>query len=327
MSKLKKFIDNKEESPRGTVKDRNRSRDKVTDLKTAVANYVHDGCSLCLGSAIAREPMAVAREIIRQGKKDLTLIETAKTSSGEILVGMGCLKKIEIAYFWIGVIGQGYNFRRAIEKGVPLKPELEEYSMLSSSLRLLAGSMKVPFLPTKSLIGSDLPKVNPKIKIIDDPYTGEKIALVPAINPEVTFIHVQKCDPLGNAVILGNLWNDSTSARAAICTVLTCEEIISEEEIRRNPNMTAIPHYCVDAVVHLPFGAHPEPVDGYYWMDQPFRKNFVELSKTREGFLQWIDDWVYGCEENDQYLNKLGRDRLDALRDLEQKYRQGMTGP
>ena len=197
--------------------------------------------------------------------------------------------------------------------------------MYSAALRILAGSMGVSFLPCKSMVGSDIPKHNPRIKIIDDPFTGERVALVPAVNPDVAFIHVQRCDPTGNAVIVGNLWNDPTLARAAKKTVVTCEEIIPESEIRRNPNMTAIPNYCVDAVVHLPFGAHPEPVDGYYWMDQPFRSDFGNRTRTHEGFLAWLDEWVYGCANHDDYLARLGAGRLEKLSSMEKGFRKHMS--
>lgn len=299
--------------------------DKITDLASTVATYVQDGCTLSLGGAIARECVAVAREIVRQQKKDLTLIGAAKTSAGEILVGAGCLKRIEIAYFWIGVVGQGYNFRRAVEQGIPLRPEVVDYSMFSASLRFLAGSMGIGFMPTRSTLHSDIIRYNPDIKTMADPYTGQEVAVVPAANPDVAFIHVQRCDPSGNAVIVGNLWNDPTLARAARKTVITCEEIISEKEIRSNPNLTAIPRYCVDAVVPLPLGAHPEPVDGYYWMDQPFRRDFALRSQSREGFLGWLQEWVWGCPDHQAYLEKLGERRAQALGLIEKRFRQGMV--
>ena len=298
---------------------------KTMDLATAVAKYVGDGCSLSLGGAIAREGVAVAREIVRQKKKDLTLMGAAKTSAGEILVGAGCLKRIEIAYFWIGVVGQGYNYRRALEQGIPLRPEVADYSMFSASLRFLAGSMGIGFLPTRSLLSSDILAQNPDLKTIIDPYSGEELAVVPAANPDVAFVHVQRCDPSGNAVIMGNLWNDPTLARAAKRTVITCEEIIDEGEIRKNPNLTAIPRYCVDAVVRLPFGAHPEPVDGYYWMDQPFRRDFTLRSQSREGFLEWLQEWVWDCPDHQAYLDKLGERRIQALGIIEKRFRQGMA--
>ena len=298
--------------------------DKTTDLASAVAKYVHDGGTISLGGAIAREGVAAAREIARQKKKNLTLIGAAKTSAGEILVGAGCLKRIEIAYFWIGVVGQGYNFRRAVEDGIPLRPEVVDYSMFSASLRFLAGSMGIGFMPVRSVLHSDIIRFNPDIKTIKDPYSGQEVAVVPAANPDVAFVHVQRCDPSGNAVIMGNLWNDPTLARAARKTVITCEEIIGEREIRNSPNLTAIPRYCVDAVVPLPFGAHPEPVDGYYCMDQPFRRDFARRSQSHEGFLAWLQEWVLDCPDHNAYLEKLGDRRIQALGLIEKRFRPGM---
>ena len=310
--------------PQANMAQDYKSLDKVTDLTSAVNRYVFDGCTIALGSAIAREPVAVAREIVRQDKRDLTLTCEAKTSSGEILIGAGCLRKIELAYIWISAVGQGYNFRRAMEEGVPLRPALEEYSMYTASLRFLAGSMGIGFMPCKSLLHSDIPQYNPSIKIIEDPYTSEPVALVPASNPDVAFCHVQRCDRMGNAVILGNMWNDATLCRAARKTIITCEELIEETEIRKNPNMTVIPHYCVDAVVQVPYGAHPEPVDGYYSMDQPFRRDFAKRSQTREGFLSWLREWVWDCPDQNAYLEKLGAHRTQILVDIEKKFRKGM---
>jgi glutaconate CoA-transferase subunit A len=201
---------------------------------------------------------------------------------------------------------------------------MEDYSMYASSMRILAGSMGIPFLPIKSVLGSDIPKFNKKLKTMQDPYTDEQVILVPALNPDVTFIHVQYCDPSGNARILGNLANDPSLARAARKTIITCEKIISEEEIRQNPMMTSIPYFCVDAVVEVPYGAHPEPVDGVYAIDEPFIWNFADQSKSREGFCEWMEEWVYHCPQQNDYYEKLGKERLDALNNMEKKFREGM---
>ncbi len=291
-----------------------RSRkDKQTSLAEAVKTYLPNGSSVSFGGLGARDPFAVAFEIIRQGIKDLNLMTTSIMDIGNILIGAGCIKKVEGAYVWIGSVGSGLNYRRALEHGVPLKLEVEEYSNYSASLRFLAGSMNVPFMATKSLLGSDIPTYNDKIKLIDDPYTGQPVALVSAANPDVVFIHVQKADTAGNGQIWGILMNDPTLARAAKKVVLTCEEIVSTREIRKIPNLTAVPSYCVDAVIEVPFCSHPMWTSGYYWCDLPFRRNFMLYNKTQEGFEKWVKEWIIDTETWDGYLDKLGKDRLEKI--------------
>lgn len=290
---------------------------KVTSLEETVREFVPEGGEVCLGGFVGRAAMAVVYEIVRQQKKDLTLILDSEVEPGEILIGAGCVKKVVLAYLWIGIIGGGLNFRRAVEKSIPRPLEVEEYSNFAMALRFMAGAMDAPYMPLRSQIGSDLPKCNPLIKVTEDPYTGETISLVPAVKPEVAFIHVQKADKMGNAQIWGMLGNDVNIARAAKHVVVTCEEIIPTFEIRRIPNMTAIPFYCVDAVVEIPFASHPLGVAGYYWIDTPFRKNFINASRTYEGFKEWANEWIFGCNNFDDYLRKIGPDRLAKLRRLE----------
>jgi glutaconate CoA-transferase subunit A len=293
------------------------SKDKQISLQDAVAKYLPSGSSYAFGGLGGRDPFAIAFEIIRQGIKDLTVITTSSMDISNIMIGAGCIRKVEGAYIWIGSVGSGLNYRRAVEKGIPVKLELEEYSNYASSLRFLAGSMNIPFMATRSMIGSDIPKYNDKIKIIDDPYTGSPVALVPAANPDAAFIHVQKADLTGNGQIWGILMNDLVIARAARKLVVTCEEIVSTREIRKLPNLTAIPSYCVDAVVEVPFCSHPMWTAGYYWCDLPFRRNFMLHNKTQESFEQWIKEWVIDTGSWQGYLDKLGQDRLNKLVQME----------
>ncbi len=293
------------------------SKDKQISLHDAVAKYLPNGSSLAFGGLGGRDPFAIAFEIIRQGIKDLTMITTSTMDITNILIGAGCIRKVEGAYVWIGSVGSGLNYRRAVEKGIPVKLELEEYSNYASSLRFLAGSMNIPFMATRSMLGSDIPKYNDKIKIIDDPYTGSPVALVPAANPDAAFIHVQKADLSGNGQIWGILMNDLVIARAAKKLIITCEEIIATREIRKMPNLTAIPSYCVDAVVEVPFCSHPMWTAGYYWCDLPFRRNFMLYNKMQESFEQWVKEWVVDTGSWQGYLDKLGQDRLNKLVQME----------
>jgi len=293
------------------------SVNKVTTLAEAVQGLVNDHDTVALGGILSREPVACSYELIRQNKKELTLIVDSHDESVELLIGAGLVKKVESAYVWVGVIGSGLNFRRAVEKGLPKHIEVEDYTNLAIGMRFLAGALGVPFLPVMSMSGSDIPKYNDKIISMADPYKGQPVNLVPAAEPDVAFIHVQRADKMGNAQIWGMLANDVNIARAAKKLIITCEEIIPTSEIRKIPNMTQIPHYCVDAVVELPFGAHPLGVAGYYWLDTPFRRDWLKASKTQEGFDAWVEEWVLSWDKFEEYLQKLGSDRLAKLRKLE----------
>lgn len=290
---------------------------KVASLSEVVNEFVTDGGELCLGGFLGRMASAVANEIVRQQKKDLYIISDAENEPVEILIGAGHVRKLLTAYQWIGLIGSGYSFRRAVEKDIPQALEVEEYTNLAVGMMYMGGALNVPYMPIRSMVGSDLPKCNPSIKITEDPFTGKLISLVPSLQPEVAFIHVQRADKMGNAQIWGMLANDVNIARAAKHVIITCEEIIPTSEIRKIPNMTAIPTYCVDAVVEVPFGSHPTSVSGYYWVDTPFRKAFVDANKSYDGFKTWLKEWVLDIGSHDDYLHKLGADRLAKLRRME----------
>lgn len=294
-------------------------QDKRMTIKEAVSQFVTDGCSINIASICAREPANVAHEIIRQRKKNLTYITDTTTDPVELLIAAGCISRIEAAYIWVGVVGQGYNIRRAVEQKIPHHIDIEGYSNYTSGLRMMAGALGLPFMPTKSLLGSDIAKNNPKIKVIDDPYGTGPIALVPAATPDVTFIHVQRADKAGNCQIWGMLGNDDYAAKCSKHVVITCEEIVPTSEIRKIPNMTVIPSYSVSAVVEQPFACHPLSVTGYYWMDNPFRQQIIAASRTREGILAWLDEWVYNVADFEEYLDKVGRDRLAKLQEMEQE--------
>ena len=290
---------------------------KMITVEEAVSRYVNDGCSVAFGGIAGREPMAVSYEIVRQGKRNLTFITATTCDSAEILIAGGCLRRVECAYIWVGVIGSGNNYRRAVEKGIPNYLEIQECSNLAMSMRFMAGALGLPFMPVKSLLGSDIAAYNPEVKIIENPYGIEPIAVVPAARPDVAFIHVQRADILGNSQIWGMLGNDDNLSRAAKSVVITCEEIVPTSELRKIPNMTAIPSYCVSAVVEVPFCSHPLPVSGYYWMDIPFRLEMVTASKSREGIVSWMDGWIFGVKDFSAYKEKVGFDRLAMVQQME----------
>lgn len=297
-----------------------KKADKRMSLSEVVAELVKDKSVLCFSGMGGNQCVAQTYEIIRQGRKDITLIGDSPCEAGDLLAGAGVLKKMEIAFCAYAVAGLGDNFRRAVEKGIPHKIEVEDYSNYTIGLRFLAGALNIPYMPSKSLLGSDLPVYNKNIKIAEDPYTGEPVSLVPAAHPDVAIVHVSRADMRGNGQMFGSTANSENMARAAKHTILTCEEIVSTDEIRRFGNLTIIPEYCVDAVVELPFACHPWNMPFAYAYDIPFHSKQLAQFATREGYEQWIDEWCFGLKDHEAYLEKVGYKRLNDLARVERKF-------
>lgn len=296
-----------------------QNADKRTSLAEAIS-HLQDGNSLSFSGMGGAQCVAQTYEVVRQGKKHLTLIGDSPCECGDMLVGTGQVDKMEIAWCSYAVAGLGYNFRRAIENDIPHKIELEEYSNYTIGLRFLAGALNLPYMPTKSLLGSDLPKYNSNIKIENDPYTGEPVALVPAATPDVAIVHVSRADKRGNGQVFGFSSNAENIARAAKYTILTCEELVTTDEIRRNSNATVIPEYAVDAVVELPYACHPWNYPYAYAYDMPFHTQQLAQFNTREGFEKWMQDWCYGVKDHEGYLEKVGYGRIEKLRSIERRF-------
>lgn len=297
-----------------------KKSNKLMTLKEAVGAYVRDGASITFGGFIGRDCLAAVHEIIRQGIRELVVIDDSKTDVLDLMVGAGCVRRWEGAYAGYGSIGLGNNIRRAVESGIPVPIEVEDWSNAAVSMRFLAGGLNLPFMATRSMLGSDIIKYNSRIKVIEDPYSGTPVALVPAARPDVAVIHAQKADVMGNAQIWGFTGNDENKARAAKHTIITCEEIISTDQVRSQGNMTLIPFYCVDAVVHVPYGCFPQSCYGYYTYDVLFCGEYHDAGKTREGFLKWLDRYVYGCRDHNHYCEQVGWERLDSMTRLERHF-------
>ena len=303
-----------------SAEDTKRSLDKRMSLKEAISRFVFDGCSIAFSGMGGQQVVAPTYEIVRQGQKNLTLMGDSPCEVGDYLLGTGQIKRLEVAWLAFAVAGVSPNFRRASEKGIPHTVEICEYSNYTMGLRFLAGAVGVPFMPTKSLMGSSLEDYNDTIKVIDDPYKGEKVALVPAAIPDVAIIHVNRADKLGNAQFLGFASNADNIARAAKRTIITCEEIVSTDEIRKIPVLTNIPQYVVDAVVEVPYGSHPWNMSYAYAYDMPFHMQMMARIETEEGFKAWMDEWAYGCKDHDEYCEKVGWNRLRKLTQIERKF-------
>lgn len=295
---------------------------KVMTAKEAIEKFINEGTYL--GMTVSAAPAALIWEMVRQRDriKSLDLVITSQIGMSSALIGAGLVRKIEMAYNWGGIEGEDKVFRRAVEKGIPRPLEVEDYSNFGAAMRWLAGSMGLPFMATKSQLGSDIIKHNPKIKVIDDPYTGEPLSLVPASNPDVAVIHASRADEIGNVQCYGIYGNTDTLARAAKTVIVSVEEIVTQDEVRRMPNLTVIPYYYVDAVVHAPFGAHWREAPFFYHHDLAYGLDAYRQFATQEGFEQWMEKHILGTKDWDEYCKIVGYDRLNRLMQSEHKYQK-----
>lgn len=300
--------------------DSKKRTDKVTTLPEAVKEYVYDGASIAFSGMGGQQCVAHTYELIRQGFKDLTLYGDSPCECGDMLIGAGVVKQIEVAWCSYAIAGLAYNYRRCVEEGIPNKIVVKEYSNYTMGLRFLAGAMNVPFMPTKSLLGSDIPKFNQDIIITEDPFKKEKIALVPAAVPDVALIHVSRADKHGNCQNLGFTSNAENIGRAAKKTIVTCEELVDNEEIRQKANLTFLPQYCVDAVIELPYASHPWNFPFAYAYDITFHAKQMEAFRSRDGFEKWLEEWCFNLKDWDEYLSKVGWDRLYKLKQTERTF-------
>ena len=285
---------------------------KQVPLDEAIARFVPDGAAVAMGMALeSLIPFAAGHELIRQQRHDLELIGPISDMLFDQLIGAGCVRRVTAA--WVGNVsaGLGHNYRRAVEHGVPRPLELEEHSNFSVGLGLLAGAMGVPYLPTRTLLGSELSRYNRRIRAAEP-----GLLHVAAIRPDVAILHVQRADVDGRAHSWGNLGLIREAALAAQQVILLAEEIVPAEVILSDPNRILLPPHQVSAVVHAPGGAHPSPIQGYYGRDHAAFSEYHRLSRSREGFLGWLQEWVIDVPDRAAYLEKLGR-RFAALRPAE----------
>lgn len=287
---------------------------KIYSMKEAVSQFIEDGNSVAMGTALeAAIPFAVGHEIIRQGKRDLTLIGPISDMLFDQLIGSGCVKKVVAA--WVGnvIMGVGYNMRRAVEVGVPRKIEAEDYTNLTISLALYAGAMGIPFVPTKSLLGTGMMGGKQPFKEMECPYTKERLALVPPLKPDVAIVQVQRADEEGNTHFWGGSGVTKEAALAARKVIVVVEEVVEKKVIRNDPNRTIVPGFLVNAVVPEPWGAHPSPVQGYYNRDHEKYMSYHNESRDRDGYLKWLKKWVFGVKDRKEYLKLVGEEKTKSL--------------
>jgi glutaconate CoA-transferase subunit A len=298
------------------TRERDRSlREKVMSLEEAAA-LVSDGASVGIGgSTLSRTPMALIWALIRGGRKELFCARSITSNEGELLFASGASRHILTSWFSQGIVwGVSRVMRRYTEANLA---RFEEWSHMAIGLRFRAGAMGVPFLPMRSMMGSDVIGRLPDAREIDCPFTGEKLVLVPALNPDFALIHVQRCDAYGNAQIDGLPFMDVDLAMAANRVILTTERIISNDQIRRAPDQTKIPFMAVDAVVEAPFGSAPHECYGLY---EPLFKHLDKYAEQirrdpEQGIRAYLDRYFYSPGSWTEYLDRLGLEELlDARR-------------
>lgn len=285
---------------------------KLTDLASALRAHVSDGDVVVMEGFTHLIPFAAAHELIRQRRRDLTLVRLTPDVIYDQLIGAGCCRKV--VFSWAGNPGVGslHAFRRAVESG---RLEIEEYSHFGLAMRLFAGAANLPFMPLRNYYGSDLPRVNDQIRTIANPYdASEHLYAVPALRPDVAILHAQRADEDGNVQVWGLTGVQREAAFASRRVIVTVEEIVPRAQIRTDPNRTIIPGLIVSAVCHVPYGAHPSYAQGYYDRDTAFYLAWDGLSRDEAAMQAWLDEWVHGVPDRAAYVRKLGPSRVDALR-------------
>ncbi|HEX7974074.1 MAG TPA: CoA-transferase [Anaerolineales bacterium] len=276
---------------------------KLTSLSEAIKTHVHDGDTVYAAGFTHLIPFAAGHEMIRQGLKDLVLARATPDLIYDQMVAAGCARKVIFSYMGNPGVGSLRFVRAELEAG---RLEWEEYSHFGMISRLQAGAAGLPFMPMNPTAAGDLERANPLHRTVTDPYSGREVVVVPALNPDVAIVHVQRADAEGNAHIWGIIGEQKEAAFASSRVVLTAEEIVDEAVIRSDPNRTLIPGFIVDAVCQVPFASHPSYTQGYYDRDNAFYLEWDRISQSREAVQAYLDEWVYGVKDRLEYWEKLG---------------------
>ena len=304
-----------EEAALGTKRE-----NKVMTAEEAVQRYVFDGATVGMGGqSIGRCSMVLAHEIVRQGRKDLTIVGCNLSISTDIMVGAGLVKRTESGSGNLERFGTTFRWRRAIEEG---SLEVNDYSHLGMASRFLAGALGLPFMPSKSMLGTDiLHKARndgrKPFETIDNPWNaGEPVVLLPACVPDVSIVHAQKADEMGNVIIEGFATHEPDMMKASRAVIVSCEEVISSDQVRQDPDRTTIPYIFVDAVVEQPWGAYPTSTYPYYEHDEEHLRHYQAVARPGgDAYREYLQEFIYGCATFDDYIEKAaGIKRLNQLR-------------
>jgi glutaconate CoA-transferase subunit A len=284
---------------------------KVIPLTEAITRFVKDGSTIYAAGFTHLIPFAAGHEIIRQGLRELVLARATPDLIYDQMVAAGCARKVIFSYMGNPGVGSLRFVRAEIEAD---RLEWEEYSHFGMISRLQAGAAGLPFMPMNPTAAGDLEKANPLHRTVTDPYAGGEVVVVPALNPDVAIVHVQRCDSEGNAQIWGIIGEQKEAAFASRHVILTTEEIVDEAIIRSDPNRTLIPGFIVDAVCQVPYCAHPSYTQGYYDRDNAFYLEWDEISKSHQALQSYLDEWVLGVKDRTEYWEKLGSEVHERLK-------------
>ena len=284
---------------------------KLCSLTEAVSQFVHDGDTVYAAGFTHLIPFAAGHEIIRQGRKNLTLARATPDLIYDQMVAAGCAHKLIFSYAGNPGVGSLRIIREELESG---RLEWEEYSHYGMISRLQAGASGLPFFPMKPTAAGDLERCNSLYRRVVDPYSGQEVVTVPALNPDVAIVHVQRADKDGNAHIWGIIGEQKEAAFAASHVIITAEEIVGEEVIRSDPNRTVIPEFIVDAVCHVPYCAHPSYTQGYYDRDNAFYLDWDRITENRASTEAWLEEWVFSVKDRADYWAKLGSEVHERLK-------------
>jgi glutaconate CoA-transferase subunit A len=286
---------------------------KVASMADAIREIVRDGDTVAIEGFTHLISFAAGHEIVRQGKRDLTLARMTPDLIYDQMIAAGVARKL--VFSWLGNPGVGglNAIRRRIEADPP-QLEIEEYSHFGMVARYTAGAMNLPFFPLRSYFETDLPVANPLIRPIESPFGPETVYAVPPLRPDVAIVHAQRASAAGDTQVWGLLGCQKEAAFAAERVVVVVEELVSDEVIRADPNRTIIPGLIVDAVVVEPWGAHPSYVQGAYDRDNRFYLDWDPITRDEAAIQAWLREWVHGLDGRAAYVDKLGEERIAALR-------------
>jgi glutaconate CoA-transferase subunit A len=312
------------------VKTKTEISEKLMTLEEAVRRFIKDGCQLAIGGfTVTRNPMALIYEIIRQRIKDIHLVCHSNGQGLDVLIGAGAVRRLEIAYGGNGRYAPTcIRFKKAVQQG---RIEFEDYSNYQMSLRFLAGALNIPFITTKSGLGSDIlhcegfsPETRRERKVarkkfvtMSNPFSDEAedpVVLLPALNPDVALLHTQYVGEDGTVRIKGLTFADLEQAKAADTVIVTCEEIVPRSFIRLDPDQNSLPSFFVDAVVKVPFGAHPTACYGFYDYDPRHLNLYKKTAEDDVLFEDYLKEWVYGVSSHEEYVVKIGSSQLQNIK-------------
>jgi len=277
---------------------------KLMTLAEAIGRHVADGACVALEGFTHLIPFAAGHEIIRQGRRDLHLVRMTPDIVYDQLIGMGCARRLTFSWGGNPGVGSLHRLRDAVEHGWPAPLELDEHTHAGIAAAFCAGAARLPFGVLRGYLGTDLAEANPGVRSVECPFTGERLAAVPAINPDVTILHAQRADRQGNVAITGIVGAQREAALAARTVVVTVEEIV--DELPPAMNGIVLPHWVVSAVAHCPGGAYPSYAQGVYARDNGFYQRWDAISRDRQGFVAWMRTHVLGSADHAGFLASLG---------------------